>query len=407
MNTDFNFLPDSFEDERDKIDYLFCYLRRLYRQHSLVEWKKGIEELAQVVSNNYCESHLVEQDFLPFVSEIKKIIEEAWCVLQKRNRMEFKHEYLGIEWKQNPYALKKKNISEDHQYRTSFKRQFQNKITMINEYECRDFFLVFDDFFNQLDVINWLKLMDKWAEFSVRGKGLISECYDYTPNETSRHLQRLFEACYLMDDFVFCPRFYPPNSELFRIDYMMLNCYSETFNGYNPFLLLAYLFTEYELSELKNSFSYWMYCAKIQTEVYKNDEPATLLGLYKDIGQLLEIGWLILYTKDMPEHWLDPARMDSDFDMTKVNIKEEVLTFLSREEQCNPRKSLHNFYKANSWFHYQRMTLEDALFYALQTKNLYYNIERFEKLESSINKLMEILYALNREFMNSILFGGK
>ncbi|QIH32494.1 hypothetical protein [Sphingobacterium sp. DR205] len=407
MNTDFNFIPESFEDEEDKMDYLFGHLRWLYGQHSLVEWKKKIEELVQVISNNYCEAHLVEKDFSPFVSEIKKIIEEAWCVLQKSNRMEFKHEYLGIEWKPNPYALKKKNISEHHQYRTSFKRQFQNKITLINEYECRDFFLVFDDFFNQLDVINWLKLMDKWAEFSLGGKGLISECYDYTPHQTSHHLQRLFEACYLMDDFVFCPGFYPPNSQLFHIDYMMLNCYSETYDGYNPFLLLAYLFTGYELSELKNSFSYWMYCAKNQTEIYSKDEPGTLLGLYKSIGELLEIGWLILHTLDMPEHWLDPARMDSDFDITKVNIKEEVLTFLSREEQRNLRKSLHNFYKANSWFHYQRMTLEDALYYALQTKHQYYNIEHFEKLESNINKLMEILYALNREFMNSKLVEEK
>ncbi|ULT23044.1 hypothetical protein KUH03_27880 [Sphingobacterium sp. E70] len=109
----------------------------------------------------------------------------------------------------------------------------------------------------------------------------------------------------------------------------------------------------------------------------------------------------------MPEHWLDPARMDSEFDITKVNIKEEVLTFLSKEEQSNLRKSLHNFYKANDWFHYRRMTLEDALYYALQTKGQYYSIEHFEKLESSINKLMEILYALNREFMNSNLVEEK
>ena len=40
MNTDFNFFPDSFEDERDKIHYLFGHLRWLYGQHSLVEWKK-------------------------------------------------------------------------------------------------------------------------------------------------------------------------------------------------------------------------------------------------------------------------------------------------------------------------------------------------------------------------------
>jgi len=53
------------------------------------------------------------------------------------------------------------------------------------------------------------------------------------------------------------------------------------------------------------------------------------------------------------------------------------------------------------------MTLEDALFHALQTKNQYYNIKCFEDLESRINKLMEILYALNREFVNSSLVEKK
>lgn len=402
MKTDFNFTPDFFEFEEDQHDYLFGNLRDLYCRYSIDKWKGKLEKLTNLVTNREYATKLNKDDVTPFISEIKNIIEEVWFVLLKRDRMEYEHEYLGIEWKSNPYALKKSNIHETDKYRTSFKRVFKGKVTLLSSREVRDFFLVFEDFFKQLDVMSWLRLLDKWNIYASSGDGGITEeGYDYTPHETCRQLQRLMEACYLMDNFAMAPRFYPPNSHLFDIDYMILECYSETYNGYNPFLLLASLFTIYDLPELKKEFSYWMHCAKNKEEIYTENEPASLLWLHSNIVELYEIAWLILYTPKMPEHFLNPAKMDDDFDIREVNFKIETYSYLSTEEQNNPKKALRDFYKKKSGFHFQRMTLKDALYHALQTKYDYYSIERFEELELNTNRIMEILYALNREFINS------
>ena len=401
MNTDFNFIPDSFEFEEDQHEYLFNKLRGQYCRHSIYEWKRKLEELTNVIIDCDDGAKLTKNDMKPFISEIKNIIEEAWCVLVKRDKIGFEHEYLGIEWKSNPYALKKVDVPETHQYRTSFRRVLEDKVTLLSAREVRNFLLVFEDFFKQLDVVNWLRLLDKWNEYSSSGGRIMGDGYDCTPLETARQLQRLMEACHLMDDFVMAPRFYPPNSHLFDTDFMILECYTETYNGYNPFLLLAQLYSRYNLTELKEEFSHWMYCAKNKEEIYNQNEPARLIILHSSIIKLYEIGWLILYTPKMPKHFLKPTKMDEDFDIGEVNFNEEPYSHLNEEEQNDPKNALHGFYSMYNLLRYQRLTLKSALYYALQTKHEYYSIERFEEVELKTNKIMEILYVLNREFIIS------
>lgn len=179
----------------------------------------------------------------------------------------------------------------------------------------------------------------------------------------------------------------------------MLKLYSETYDGFNPYLQLSWIFTEYSLPEMKDDFLHWMDCAKTKEKIYTQDEPATLISLSSNVIKLLEIGWLILYTPEMPKHWLHPATFDPDQDKDiQVNIQEELLSFLSKKEQHMPDKSLRKFYKKHSWYHYQRMCLNEALYYALHTKSEYYNVRIFDELEQTMCKLMEILYLINRRF---------
>lgn len=401
MNTDLNFDFTKIEDKEEQTDYLLSPLRRSFCKYTIEEWTKKLVEFTNAV---YSDTHEVENkriDYSEFTASIKVLIREAWLALQKRNRTGFTHECIGMPWKKNPYSLDVHKICDSHRYRTSYKRNFDNKITLLSAEETRDFFLVFDDFFNQLNVLSWIDLLDIWLKFSASESSIISNGYDYTPHETHRNLQRLIEACYLASDFVFSPTFYPPNAHLFAIDYMMIELYSETYDGYNPFLMLGGIFSEYELSKLKSEFAYWMRCAIHQNEIYNKDEPCFLLSLHSIVTQLLEVGWLILYTEEMPAYWLDPEKMDADFDCHKVNTKEEAYDYLKTNEQADPAKALRKFFKKNSWFHYKRMNLNQALYYALQTKETYYNVKFFEELEKEMSKFIEILYALNRDFMRS------
>lgn len=403
MNTDFNFDFTTSGDENDHLDYLLDALIRKYNRYSLHEWKVGLSRMKQAVVTDSYESRETNCNYFnEWVPAVKEIIEEAWLVLEKRRYTRFEHEYIGMRWENNPYAFKTDDIRESNLFRTSYLRAHQEKITVLSEEETRNFFLVLEDFFQQLDVVSWLRLMDKWLEFSLLPDSISASGYDSTPLETYHQVMKLIEACYLMEDFRFAPGFYPPNIHLFTIDNMMLELYSETYDGYNPYLLLSYVFERYSLSGLKNDFSYWMKCAKNKDEIYAKDEPEELLALHSNIVQLLEIGWLILYTQEMPKHWLNPETFSSDFDVNQVNIEEEVYTHLKGKERKNPGKALRKFYKKHNWYHYQRMTLEDALYLALQTKRAHYSDDILPRLEDEINKLMEILYALNRELYTNV-----
>lgn len=401
MNTDFHFKLSCMEEEEDQLGLLLGELRGAYRAYTFHEWSSELWKMTLAASADmYNENteNQPEQDFRDFVSKLKELVKAAWNALQLKKRSDFKHEYLGMVWKANPYAIVEEKLHDVDRYRTSYLRGHNGKITSLTQDEVRDFFLVFESFFQQLDIIAWLKLLDIWLDYSKSKSSIVSDGYDYAPLETHRQLLRLVEGCYLADDFGFCPTYYPPNNHFFYRDYTMLELYSETYDGYNPFLQLRWIFTEYSLLELREAFLHWMDCAKNKEKIYTQNEPATLILLCSNMCKLLEIGWLILHTQEMPQHWLHPKTFDPDGENSQVNIQEESCVYLNKKEQLNLEKALRKFYKKHSWYHYQRMKLNDALYHALYTKEKYYQIEIFNKLEKSMGKLMEILYLVNREF---------
>lgn len=348
-----------------------------------------------VSSNTYEHDNGKQVDYSQTISGLKELVEEAWTALKLKQKINFQHEYLAMAWKANPYGIKDKKLRQHH---TSHLLNHSGKVTVLGRNEVSDFFLVFEDFFQQLDIINWLKLLDYWLEFAEKEPSIVESGHDYLPMETYMQLLRLIEACYLADDFGFCQGYYPPNSNLFYVDYTMQELYSETYDGYNPFLQLSWIFNEYSLTALKEAFCYWMDCAKNKEKVYALNEPAQLVLLHSDVVKLLEIGWLLLYTEEMPEHWLDPKLFTSDSEFSQIHIQEEEYSELSNKEKRKPKKALINYYSKHSWYHYQRMVLNDALYYALQSKTEHHNVHVFIELEKSINKLIEILYLINQKF---------
>lgn len=398
MNTDFHINFATIEEE-DQLDYLLGTLRSRYCELSLSSWKSQLEKLLYAAtSDTYSAKEKTNADFGQFIAQLKELVEAAWTCEQQRKRSDYKHEYLLIPWKNNPLGLSLNKFNEQDLHLTSYLRMHDGKITILSQEEAGNFFLVFDRFFQELDVVSWRKLLDLWHRFAESHSSIVSGGYDYEPQETHRQLLRLLEACYLADRFGFCPTYYPPNSHLFHRDNMMLELYSETCDGYNPYLQLTWIFTAYSLPELMGGFLHWMDCAKNKEKIYTREEPATLILLCSDVIKLLEIGWLILYTMEMPEHWLDPKTFDDNVGHSLVNTKEESLSFLCETEQLNPGKALRKFYKNNRWYHYQRMNLNDALYYALHTKAEYHDVKIFAELEQKIGKLMEILYLVNRQF---------
>lgn len=399
MNTHFHFDFTTIEEEENRLDYLVGDLRHKYSKFNLSTWKEQLQELFNaVISDTHDGKENADEGFGYFIVQLKELVEAAWTCEQMRKRFDYKHEYLSIPWKINPLGLPLNKLSEGNRFLTSHLQMHDGKISVLSRREVGNFFLVFDRFFQKLDVVNWGKLLDLWHKFGESGSSIVCDGYDYEPQETYLQLQRLIEACCLAESFGFCPSYYPPNSHLFYRDNVMLELYSETYDGYNPYLQLSWIFTEYSLPKMREDFLQWMDCAKNKEKIYKQDEPATLMSLCSDVIKLLEIGWLILYTPEMPEHWLHPNTFGSDNDQSAVNTQEESLSFLSKKEQRNPGKALRKFYKKNSWYHYQRMSLNDALYYALHTKAEYYNVEIFAKLEQTISKLMETLYLVNQQF---------
>lgn len=399
MNTEFHFDFTEIYDEDDRMDVLLGDLRNVYCRFTHDEWREQLWKVTVAVSSS---TQQPAEGLGQFIDNLKELIEAAWSALQLRTRTNYKHEYLSMPWTENPYAIEEEKLSDYHKHLTSHLQYHKGKVTMLSRKEVGDFFLVFDDFFQQLDVISWPKLLDAWLDFANSESAITDSGYDYTPLDTYHHLLRLIEACHLVENFGIVRQFYPPNKHLFLVDNHMLELYAETYDSCNPFLQLSWIFIEDTLPEIRNSLAHWMHCAKNKDKIYDQDEPATLILFHSDMCKLLEIGWLILYTREMPTFWLDPKKFDPDGNQTLINLSEEKCLFLTKKEQRFPKKALRKFYKKHSWFHYQRIKLKDALYYALHTKATYHNIEAFNELEESMGKLMEILYLINREFHLSL-----
>jgi hypothetical protein len=403
MNTDFHFDITTIKDEYERVSFLLGKLCRAYRTFDIADWKEQLWKLTVAASSDTHEYNTGEQiDFNTIVSGLKGLVEEAWAAMQVKERFSFQHEFLSMPWKVNPYAIKIEKFNDTKRYYTSYLREHSGKITVLSRSEINDFFLVFEGFFRQLDVISWLKLLDTWLKFAETDSSIICSGFDYAPLETYLQLLRLIEACYLADEFGFSSGYYPPNNYLFDRDYMMQELYSETYDGYNPFLQLTWIFCDYSLPELKKAFHHWMDCAKNKEKIYSSNEPAQLLSLHSDVVKLLEIGWLLIYTEEMPQHWLNPETFDPDNEYSQIHIQEEECVTVSDKEKYSPNKALKKYYKKHSWYHYQRMNLNDALHYALQSKTEYYDVDIFIDLEKSISKLIEILYLINQEFHSGL-----
>src|SRR5690606_25357233 len=363
VNTYFHYDFTTIEDEAHQLDFLLGGLKETYEKFDSYGWRQQLWKLTIAVTSVSNSREVdVETDFGFFVSALKQLIEEAWMVLETRNDVGFQHQYLSLNWVRNPYTSRMSLLDRENRYRISYFSRHAGQVTVLSLAESRNFFLVFEDFFQQLDVIRWMKLLDVWFEFATRDETIVSGGYDYSPLETYGQLLRLVEACYLVDNFRAEPSFYPPNEHLFDRDHVMLELDVETDDCYNPFMQLSRLFIESTLPEMRNSLAHWMDFAKHQEKLYAQNEPATLILLHSNMCKLLEIGWLISHTEEMPAYWLDRGKFDPDGNQGLINVAEEDCLFLSSKEKQSPKIALKSFYTKNLWFHDLRVDLKDALY---------------------------------------------
>lgn len=179
MNTHFHFDFTTIEDQDDRLDYLIGDLRHKYSKLSLRNWKEQLQELFNEVISDNCETkQKANVDFERFVTSLKELIEAAWVCGKMKERCDYEHEYLSIQWKTNPLSLPLNKFSEKDRFLTSHLQIHKGKVTALSREEVGNFFLVFDRFFQKLDVVSWVKLIDLWQEFGESDSSVVCNGYD-------------------------------------------------------------------------------------------------------------------------------------------------------------------------------------------------------------------------------------
>ncbi|WP_196937865.1 hypothetical protein [Sphingobacterium pedocola] len=387
------YFPDKNDDEY--VDYFVSGMHRSFWDRDYKTIKQNLWLLTKAVVSFGWEN-TEEVDHGRTVIFLKKMVTAAWRCKEYMEREKYTHPSFHLKWEENPFY--QRPTDQDHEYNDRNKPYLmhEGKIQHLSVAEVRDFTLAIDHFFEQLNVLDWLALLDKWEEYSRKVESIASEGWDEHPLCTYDELRRLIEITYLGDSFYYN---HPVedglvhNGHFFDADYVITKLDATNTGVYNPLEQINWIFGDYTVYELKEEIDYWFDCAIDETKIWNKAEPGKLIDFHDWIICLYEAGWLLLQGEEVPAKWLDPHLFEH-FDLPKESLTQNPQTnLLSLKQRANSTRTLSILYRRTG-IGFLRDQLGEVLSYALRTsKNPY---SSYEDKRNLLKKIVEILDVINQ-----------
>jgi len=386
MNTKYDCLD---YDVLDLIAEVSNDIQDVFTPYGFLALKNDLWELAKAVIQGKCEKQ-DEPDFSSLLATLDKLIEGAWQLLEYKNRLPFYQSSLNMLYDKNPYFFKDEDTNRPDICTVDYLIAFEDQFTMLTKEEVRDCFIALGKFFSVIGILDWKWLLKKWTLFINSDTTVFNRGWDYSPLTTYEYLLKLVEALYLVTYWSNAESLPECNEHLFIEEKAIIEMDYKHTRNCNPLQQINWSYEQYNASILKDEVEVWFACSEEKERLWNKDEPAELIKIYTDVVRLLEAGWLLTQSNEIPISWLHSNGLDPK---QEENSLEHVVRNLTKEQCDNIHITLANLYKSTSIGGIRR-ELKDRLWCALQTKEVY---DFSSKIKKVIMPIIEVLYLINLE----------
>lgn len=393
MVTEFNYIP-SREDDDEYVGHFFYKLKDVIHSHGYEQIKDRLWLLTKTIVSYPSEEIDIEYQ-KQTIKILKELISGAWHCKDEMRKEKYSHPSFSLEWTDNPYAQRKTDQDRDYKKRNIHCLRELGNIKWLSDREITNFTLAIDHFFDQLHVLNWFALLDKWEEYTTKRGCIFIDGWDDQPLTTYEELARLIEASFLAAEFLYShlpEEGVPHNEHLYDSSFAITKLDATNTDVYNPLEHINAIFGYYSSSELLSNLDHWLECAITENKIWDVDEPGRLVEFHDTIVCIYEAGWLLTQGDQIPKTWLDPNRFKG-YAAPKENLNLQGKLLLQPKQRANSARTLSILYRRTG-LDLTKDHLAEALSYALQKKSSPYN--KYSQVRIVIKKVIEILDMINR-----------
>jgi|GEM_PF-959829 len=298
-------------------------LSRFFEKNKLNKLKNDLNQLTiEVLSEEPS-----KKDYRKFVKKLKFLVNFGWELVFQSHRYELRFDVECIDFITNPLYLKESLQTPKFRQRNLGLSGFYGDITNLSVVDAADIYKVLNDFYNEISVISWLKLLDDWLYVTEEDSNIWGYYgADDNPLKTQIFLNRLIESLYLfsMPDFLVQAINIPTTHLLYnRTVYQDMDV--DGLEHFNPYYWLAYMFNEKSVDDYISDLN------RLYKPVSEDEAESLSNNAYYNLGSdfrvMIRTVWMNIQCEVLPRDWtevFDVVRNTNENNDLQSQIKEFI-----------------------------------------------------------------------------------
>jgi len=376
-------------------------LKMFFEKNKLWKLKQDLNEMTRDILS-YEET---EKDYSKLIKRLKFLVNYGWDLVFQDHKYQIRFEQESFTYFKNPFYLKKSTQSAEFRQRNSGLSGFYGDITSLTLKEASDIYAVLNQFYNEISVVSWLKLLDDWLYASEEEGGLWQFVQnDENPIKTQRFLLNLMESLYLFSrpDFlssaVEYPTIYLFNS---RTSYKDMDLDIDAVDQYNPYFWLEHVFSSKTVEDYVVNLNY-LYKAR---EEGANDTHSNrdIFQMGREIRVMIETVWINIQCKVLPRGF---TKAINDKAMEKDEINQRIAKLfkvISPDRPIELQDLISSIFDRESKIRSYRQLIDDLVEHRIcnRLEGWYYIHCKIEEMEL----LVRICYLMHLEIRKQKIEG--
>lgn len=306
-------------------------LNRFFEKTKLSKLKRDLNQLTiEVLSEQPA-----KQDYSKLIKKLKFLVNFGWELVFQNHRYELRFDVESINFIKNPLYLKESLQTPQFRQRNFGLSGFYGDITNLSIVDAADIYKVLNDFYNEISVVSWLKLLDDWLYVTEDDSNIWGYFgADHNPLKTQIFLNRLIESLYLfstsgfLDQAVNIPTVHLLYS---RTAYQDMDV--DGLEHFNPYFWLAHIFDEKSVEDYISDLN-TLYKPILEDEV-KSLSNNEYYNLGRDFRIMIRTVWMNIQCEILPKEWTEVFDVVRDLNETN-DLHTQIKALISDIELDSP-----------------------------------------------------------------------